>query len=67
MRKIKRFSHLRSEQKRLHDRRVTLENAISNDVSKIRYTMNPLALARETLLSYAAAVGRRLLSKSRKS
>jgi hypothetical protein len=67
MRKIKIFSHLCSEQKRLRERRVTLEKAISNDVSRIRYTLKPLALARETVLSYAASVGRRLLSKFGKS
>jgi len=62
MRKIKRLSHLHGEQKRLRERRVTLEKAIGNDISRIRYTLNPLTLARETLLSYAASVGRRLLS-----
>ena len=67
MRKIKRLSHLRSEQKRLRERRVALEKAINNDVYKIRYTLKPLALARETLLSYVASVGRRLLSGAGRS
>lgn len=42
---------------------LALEQLITGDVGRIRYTLDPLLLARETLWSYIRSAGRRLLSK----
>lgn len=63
MKKIESMSQLRRQRRRLHERRVALEQIITGDLGKIRYTLDPLMLARETLWSYLRSAGRRLLSK----
>jgi hypothetical protein len=63
MKKIETISQLRRQRRRLHERRLALEQIITGDIGKVRYTLDPLLLARETLWSYLRSAGRRLLSK----
>jgi len=63
MKKIETMSQLRRQRRRLHERRLALEQTICSDLSKIRNTLDPMLLARETLWSYLRSAGRRLLSK----
>lgn len=66
MRKIKRMSHLRSELRHLREQRTRLEKNISEDVSRIRYTLNPLNLAREKLVDAAISGLNSLFPRSKK-
>ncbi|WP_431209529.1 hypothetical protein ACQ86N_25630 [Puia sp. P3] len=63
MKKIETMSQLRRQRRKLRDRRRALEQIITGDLDKIRYTLDPVLLARETLWSYLRSAGRRLLSK----
>jgi|GEM_PF-1760627 hypothetical protein len=62
MRKIKRITHLKKEQRRLRRREAELEKAIRGDWKTIRQTLEPAALAKEAISSCTAWIGRRLLS-----
>jgi len=63
MKKIENISQLRRQRRRLHERRMALEQTITADLGKIRYTLDPLLLAKETFWSYLRSAGQRLLSK----
>lgn len=62
MRKIKRISHLRQEQKRLHRREEELAKILREDWKDIRKNWQPGDLAQEALSSAGGWIGRTLLS-----
>lgn len=62
MRKIKRLSHLKREERRLRERRAELERNIRSDWMLIRKTLEPAGLAKEALHSASNWVGRQLLA-----
>ncbi len=62
MRKIKRISHLRQEQKRLHRREEELAKILHQDWKAIQKNWQPGDFARETLSSAGGWIGRTLLS-----
>jgi hypothetical protein len=62
MRKIKRISHLRKEERRLRERRAELERNIRSDWMLIRKTLEPGGLAKEALHSASNWVGRQLVA-----
>lgn len=66
MKKIKRLSHLRREQVRLHRRQDELEKAIRSDWRVIRRTLEPATLARESLSSLTAWLGKQLWTRVQK-
>jgi hypothetical protein len=61
MTRIKRLSHLRSEQKRLRNRKADLEKAIRQDWGDLWHHFQPASLAREALGSWTAWLGNKLL------
>lgn len=62
MRKIKRLSHLRKEERRLRERRADLERNIQSDWLLIRRTLEPGSLAKEALRAGSAWVGKKLFT-----
>ncbi|HTI10561.1 MAG TPA: hypothetical protein VL832_18460 [Puia sp.] len=62
MRKIKRITHLRQEQKRLHRREEELAKILHEDWKAIRKDWQPGNLAQEVLSSAGGWIGRTLLS-----
>ena len=62
MKKIKRLSHLRKEERRLRERRAELERNIQSDWALIRGTIEPAGLAKEALLSASAWIGKQLIA-----
>jgi hypothetical protein len=63
MRKIKRLSHLKREERRLREHRAELEQNIRSDWMLIRATLEPAGLAREALRSASNWVGKQFLAK----
>jgi hypothetical protein len=61
MRKIKRITHLRSEQKRLLQREAELEKVIRKDWKTLHHNFEPGGLAREALSTCTDWLGRKLL------
>jgi hypothetical protein len=64
MRKIKRISQLRKEQKRLHQRKLLLEKAIREDWKLIHNSLEPAGLVREAFWSLVTGIGGKLFMKS---
>lgn len=62
MRKIRRLSHLKKEERRLREHRAELERNIRSDWMLIRKTLEPAGLAKEALHSASNWVGKQLLA-----
>jgi hypothetical protein len=62
MRKIKRLSHLKREERRLRGHRAELERNIRSDWMLIRKTLEPAGLAKEALHSASYWVGKQVLA-----
>ncbi|HXD78583.1 MAG TPA: hypothetical protein VN616_12285 [Puia sp.] len=62
MRKIKRLTQLRKEERRLREHRAELERAIQSDWLLIRRTLEPASLATEAFRAGTTWIGKKLLT-----